>query len=484
MRTLFVIFFSVLMSLSASAQLTLSSPVELRASSIGAAAPQGVAYHPGRNSIFILDDLGRVFEMDTAGRLLASFQTDATLGGGGLSYDPVTGELLLCQANRIFRLNPNGSPLQTIVDLTGSATAAEGVAVHPDTGNIWFVDDSLESIVEVSRGGTVLSEINTRNILPGLVEPTGLAFCDGNLLVTDDFNGTHTLYLVSTSGTLLQTVADTTSFGIEDPEGVTLAGPTVLWIASDRDSALYSFDLAGKVGAHQLYFAQFGNGGGLQSDIVLVNPSTNQSVSGQVDFFDQNGDPLTVDIDTSSQQGNLSAAQSLQPLAQQSSVSFEVGPSDSVTVRTTGVGASARVGSATVSSTGPLGGVVRFAVSVLDLGIVGVGDSVPVEGFIAPARRQGGSINTGVALHNPGNAPITLTLKLMSNGVQVAVRQLGLPGRGHVAQFIDELFGAAETDNFEGVLIATVNSGQVAATALEQGSGAGEFTALPVTPLN
>ena len=58
-----------------------------------------------------------------------------------------------------------------------------------------------------------------------------------------------------------------------------------------------------------------------------------------------------------------------------------------------------------------------------------------------------------------------------------------LASGGHVAQFIDELFPNADTDDFDGTLVVQVTGGKVAATVLELGTEAGQFTTLPVTPL-
>ena len=57
------------------------------------------------------------------------------------------------------------------------------------------------------------------------------------------------------------------------------------------------------------------------------------------------------------------------------------------------------------------------------------------------------------------------------------------PASGHLARFIGELFPFADTDDFEGTLVVEVTGGAVAATALELGPGPGQFTTLPVAPL-
>ena len=61
------------------------------------------------------------------------------------------------------------------------------------------------------------------------------------------------------------------------------------------------------------------------------------------------------------------------------------------------------------------------------------------------------------------------------------------PAGGQLAQFIggggEVLFPDADTDDLEGTLVVGVTGGKVAATALELGTQAGQFTTLPVTPL-
>ena len=85
---------------------------------------------------------------------------------------------------------------------------------------------------------------------------------------------------------------------------------------------------------------------------------------------------------------------------------------------------------------------------------------------------------------------LNLTLRdiqgqLVNNGTETITN---FPGRGHLAQFIggagETLFPDANTDDFEGTLVVEVTGGSVAATALELGTEPGQFTTLPVTPLN
>ena len=167
-----------------------------------------------------------------------------------------------------------------------------------------------------------------------------------------------------------------------------------------------------------------------------------------------------------------------------SSVEFSIPPLGSFIISSDGQGSLA-VGSAIVNSTHPLGGVVRF--SIPDIGIAGVGSSQPLKRFITPVRRTAGGINTGIAIHNTGSRVVTVSLTLRSKQGEVVPEGRAtiddFRGNGHLAQFINELFPNADTIDFDGTLVVEVIGGVVAATALDLGIEAGQFTPLPVTPL-
>ncbi len=234
--------------------------------------------------------------------------------------------------------------------------------------------------------------------------------------------------------------------------------------------------------ATALYFAHVGDGGGLTSDVVLANPSASATANGTLELFDDAGAPFPVGF-LGGGNGQNSIAGST-PLGQTNTVNFSIQPRGTLTLLTDGEGAMARAGSAVVSSDRILGGVIRF--NLPGVGIAGVGTSESLPGFIVPVRRVAGGINTGVALQNTGGPAITIRLSLRDeDGVEVASRTIAdFAGRGHLAQFIDELFASADTSDFQGSLVVeVVGAGRVAATALELGTQPGEFTTLPVIPL-
>ncbi len=248
-----------------------------------------------------------------------------------------------------------------------------------------------------------------------------------------------------------------------------------------------------KITAEQkLYFAHFGNGQGFTSDVVLTNPSTTKVASGDVRFLDNDGLPLLVGI--AAGPGDR-ALLTRGVLAEASTVEFSIPPLGSVTIPTDGEGL-LKPGSAVVTSSRDLGGVIRFRIP--GIGIAGVGASQPLTGFITPVRRKAGEINTGVAIHNTESQAVTLDLALRTAGGEISTAAVehfqageeiasttieAFAANGHLAKFISELFPEADTDDFQGTLVVQVTGGKVAATALELGSQAGRFTTLPVTPL-
>ena len=156
-----------------------------------------------------------------------------------------------------------------------------------------------------------------------------------------------------------------------------------------------------------LFFPHFGNGGGIRSDLVLSNPSLDTTVAGSVSFAQDDGTPFAVEL-ASEGEGKIV------PLQAVSSVSFSIPPRGTETISTDGLGEVAVAGSATVTADGAVGGVVKFDLS--GVGIAGVGATEPLNGFVIPARRAAGGINTGVAIHNSESTPVSLTLRLFDSG--------------------------------------------------------------------
>ncbi len=258
-----------------------------------------------------------------------------------------------------------------------------------------------------------------------------------------------------------------------DLDGDTIADPRIPLVVP----------LAGEIG-HRLHFAQFGDGElaspsdvspqgglGISSEFVLVNTSKTMPANGTITLKGDDGLPLTeADLDGQNLPGGT--------------LDFMIPACGIRILATDGLGPLS-VGSASILADKPLLGIINFAGP---FGAAGVGLSIPLPGFGAPIVTNS-STNTGIAVGNPGPAPIEITLKLIDrDGTLVATAQLDLDMMGHRSLFVSEIDWVAEPgqtlnfDDFEGLLKAETASGRMTATVVQtRGS---QFITMPVGPLN
>lgn len=222
------------------------------------------------------------------------------------------------------------------------------------------------------------------------------------------------------------------------------------------------------------YFPQFGNGGavagqgGVISSVVLTNASSTATAGGTLYFYNADGQPLTVGLAG----GGAPASQ----------MDFSIQPLGSATFTTDGQG-DLTIGSTEAISNAPIGGVIRFQ---LPVGIAGFGSGEPLQHAIIPARRNP-DINTAIAIRDLETFPITVTLQMRGeDGAALgndAQAQRQIPPNGRIAQFVNELFPNLNTANLLGTVEISTQEGSFSAISLELGSNAGQFTSLPVTPV-
>ena len=221
-----------------------------------------------------------------------------------------------------------------------------------------------------------------------------------------------------------------------------------------------------------LDFAHFANGAGTTSDLVFVNVATHP-IRPVLYFYDQEGHPmdpesvvdLTEDLEVT-EDGALTVRTEMEPLGE-------------LTVSTHGRGELVS-GSVAVAAKGPIGGVLRF--DLPDIGVAGVGASLPLTDALFPARRQAGGIRTAAALHNLGEEAITVSCRLMSGGMVLEAVEIDLEANGQEARYIEELFTATDTSDFVGSVRCTA-PGRFTGIAVELDAGNRIFTTLPVVPV-
>ena len=214
------------------------------------------------------------------------------------------------------------------------------------------------------------------------------------------------------------------------------------------------------------------NGQSTTSDVVLVNVDTS-TIHPAVYFYSPAGDLIAAEsvVDV---RGDLE-------VTVDGGVTTAIEPWGEWTLSTRGRNKLV-TGSVRVISDGPIGGVLRFNDAIA--GVAGVGAGRPVNDAIFPARRQAGGINTGAAIRNLGEHPITVRCQLLQAGNVRKEAEIPLAVNGQAAQFIHELFPDTDTSDFVGSVRCQTPTGVLfAGVALEMDFRNRIFTTLPVVPV-
>lgn len=229
--------------------------------------------------------------------------------------------------------------------------------------------------------------------------------------------------------------------------------------ASDPPVLLIDYIPAQRDLTFQMYFPQFGNGDGFVSQIILVNPSTEETAHARILARSDSGDVVIVNQDIVIRPEGTGGLESSRPGVLQT-------------------------GSVTVLSDIPLSGVIVFGGS---FGLAGVPASDSFSnGFLGPVDvRLGQNIRTGVSIQNLQEEPVEVQLDLLDNlGTVAATTSVEIPALGKLARFVDELEwdSAVDFQVFQGTIRSTPN-GDISALMIQNRlvGGVSQFATLPVT---
>ncbi|MGI8785292.1 MAG: PQQ-dependent sugar dehydrogenase [Acidobacteriota bacterium] len=253
--------------------------------------------------------------------------------------------------------------------------------------------------------------------------------------------------------------------------------PAAVLISSfgeDEQGELYVVDHRGSVsrilfGAIQV-FAQVADGGGYTTAITATNTTTSAS-TGTVRFFNRDGTPRSVTL-TNGSSGT--------------SIAIQVPAGGTRVFQTSGTAAQVTTGMALLETTPRLGASATFRLSSggrLQT-LAGVLDSGFATQATLPVNTAGLS-NTGVAISNPGEAPVNVRLVLVNRDgvVQQTIDppQLNpLPAKAQVALFVTEMGFANATGLADSSLRVLVQgAGQIGVVSLLLEDGL--LTVVPVS---
>jgi hypothetical protein len=214
-------------------------------------------------------------------------------------------------------------------------------------------------------------------------------------------------------------------------------------------------DLSIAAGSEGFVFPHYADGGGWTSSLLLVN-TTNTSMSGTIQFCDREGCPAAV-----------------QPI---SSNAYTLPPRSSARFQTTGAASAVTSGSVRVvpasGSKAPAGvAVFSFKSGGVTVSTAGVPASTTSNAFRMYSELSGtpgqiGSVQTGVAVANPGTgtASVVFELNTLSGASTGLTGSLSIPAGGQTAVFLSQIPGFSTLPTpFQGVLrISTASSQGIA----------------------
>ena len=203
-----------------------------------------------------------------------------------------------------------------------------------------------------------------------------------------------------------------------------------------------------------VFFPRFADGGGWTTQLVLLNP-TDTTIGGTVEFFEPDGDPSSLMVED--QIG--------------SSFPYSIPARTSQRLRTSGAGATTQASAVRISPSA--GDVAPSGLAVFSFktnGITVAESGVPAfptgSAFRMYAEASGtfgdvGSIQTGVAIANPGSTTTTVTFDLTQlDGTTIGLTGTAtVPGQGQVALFLNQIQGFESLVlPFQGVLRVSTGS--------------------------
>ncbi len=193
----------------------------------------------------------------------------------------------------------------------------------------------------------------------------------------------------------------------------------------------------GETSTASLIFPQYADGGGVATQVVLVN-STDETATGSIEFIGADTQP----------------------------VGYSIAPRTSTVVRTAGTAPTIQAGWVRVTPEGGTrtpSGLVIFSfkqngVTVSQAGVLASPMSTAFRLFAESAGNmragQIGSMQTGIAVVNPSAAsvPVTFELESLSGASAGLTGRITLPAQGHVALFMDQIPGLEAALGVQGVL--------------------------------
>ncbi len=346
-----------------------------------------------------------------------------------------------------------------IVDASGPANVpySEGAAQLEATDAVdgfaifHFDPSQQEAVVPMETRNApsyLLAFDNTNTVLTGVAMENVSASAASIPVIIRDDTGTlvatgsiplpgnsHTSFVLSTELSATANIRGTIEFDTPGFGSATPGRISVLGIRYTPPGTLTTIPALAGVGTTGGFMAHLASGGGWETTFVLVNTGTS-AAQAQLNFFDDNGNPLPLPL-TSPQSGGPASTTA-------SSVLQSLGPNASLWIQSTGALTDPLLtGSAQLTTTGNISGFVIFRYNPNGQEAV-----VPLEsrnaGAYLLAFDNTNGIATGVAINAVSSQAMNVPVILRDDtGTQIGAGSIALAANGHSSQMLTTLFPAA-----------------------------------------
>jgi len=234
-------------------------------------------------------------------------------------------------------------------------------------------------------------------------------------------------------------------------------------LAGFQQGVLYNAAAQPANGDVRGYFPQFVLGGGVQSTIVVVNPSAGNPAEGTIEFFDHVGNSWPVVVDS------VSYGSGQVPFYLAAGGTRFVAPETGDWPLETGW--------VRVRAHSPVTATILYGGTAGQAGFPAVSAAMD---YVLPVESRADQARTGLAVSVPGGEPVVMKLKLLDAAgktVPGGTASVDMSQRAQMAAFVDELLPMADLSNFRGSLQIESDAG-IALVALH--SAPSRLSPLPV----
>lgn len=240
-NTIFILSAVILLAQTFTVYATAAEYDLIETYTIGAREPSGLAYDPGTDSLWVVEDNGGgIYEIQKRGEEILGAIIFKSEDLEGIAFNPDTKTFFIAEERKrfIIEIDQKGKILKTIdvpieYDDDEVNYGFEGVSYDPKSGHLFVVNEkNPTAVLEVTPDAKI---VNSFEVDSGDLSGICLDSRTGNLLVLSEES--KALMEFTRDGTLVSTFL----LDISKPEGIAIDNDGLLYIVCEESQRLYVY---------------------------------------------------------------------------------------------------------------------------------------------------------------------------------------------------------------------------------------------------